>query len=49
MDAIHEASQRVWQKQPAGFLTEAVIDVDGTSAGTLGECKSGRDISYKGI
>ena len=49
MDAINEARQRVWKKQPKGFLSQAVIDVDGTIAGTLGECKKGMDISYKGI
>ncbi len=49
MDAVNEARQRVWQQQPAGFLAKAVIDVDGTIAGTLGECKGGMDISYKGI
>ena len=49
MDAINGARQRVWQKQPEGFLAEAVIDVDGTIAGTLGECKAGMDMSYKGI
>ncbi len=49
MDAINEARQRVWKQQPEGFLAKAVIDVDGTIAGTLGECKGGMDISYKGI
>lgn len=49
MEAINEARQRVWQKQSKGFLARAVIDVDGTIAGTLGECKGGMDISYKGI
>lgn len=49
MDAINEARQRVWKQQPEGFLSRAVIDVDGTVAGTLGECKEGTDISYKGI
>jgi hypothetical protein len=49
MEAINQARQRVWQKQPAGFLSEAVIDVDGTIAGTLGECKGGMSLSYKGI
>lgn len=49
MGAINEARQRVWQEQPEGFLSRAVIDVDGTIAGTLGECKGGMDISYKGI
>ena len=49
MDAINEARQRVWKEQPPGFLARAIIDVDGTLAGTLGECKGGMDISYKGI
>lgn len=49
MEAINAARQRVWQLQPEGFLDQAVIDVDGSIAGTLGECKEGMDISYKGI
>jgi hypothetical protein len=49
MDAINESRERVWQKQPEGFLAKAIIDVDGTIAPTLGECKAGMDISYKGI
>jgi hypothetical protein len=49
MEAINEARQRVWKYQPKGFLPRAVIDVDGTIAPTLGECKAGMDISYKGI
>lgn len=49
MDAINQGRQRVWKEQPKGFLAKAVIDVDGTLAPTLGECKEGMDISYKGI
>ena len=49
MEAINGARQRVWSEQPVGFMERAVIDVDGTIAGTLGECKGGMDISYKGI
>lgn len=49
MEAINEGRQRVWQEQPEGFLNHAVIDVDGTVAPTLGQCKGGMDISYKGI
>jgi hypothetical protein len=48
-ECINRTRQKVWSKQPAGFLTEAYVDVDGTIAGTLGECKGGMDISYKGI
>ena len=39
----------MWKVQPEGFLKEAFIDVDGTIAGTLGECKEGIGLSYKGI
>lgn len=49
MEAINEARQRVWEKQPKGFLARAILDVDGTSAGTLGECKGGMSLSYNGI
>ena len=49
MDAINVARQNVWKLQPDNFLAEAVIDVDGTIAGTLGQCKEGMDISYNGI
>jgi hypothetical protein len=48
-ECINRTRQKVWSQQPAGFLTEAYVDVDGTIAGTLGECKGGMDISYKGI
>jgi len=49
MEAINAARQRVWQLQPPEFLSRALIDVDGTIAGTLGECKGGMNLSYKGI
>jgi hypothetical protein len=39
----------VWKVQPEEFLKEAFIDVDGTIAGTYGECKEGMNLSYKGI
>ena len=48
LEAINAARQNVWRLQPEGFLEEAVIDVDGSLAPTLGECKAGMDISYKG-
>lgn len=49
LEAINVARQNVWRLQPESFLEEAVIDVDGSLAPTLGECKEGMDISYKGI
>jgi hypothetical protein len=49
MEAINATRQRVWEKQPGDFLWHAFIDMDGTLAGTFGECKGGMALSYKGI
>jgi DDE family transposase len=49
MEAINATRQRVWDQQPEGFLSEAFIDTDGTIAPSLGECKGGIGLSYKGI
>ena len=49
MNIINEVRLRVWANQPDEFFEEAIIDADGTIAGTMGECKEGMDISYKGI
>ena len=48
MDAINKCRPHLWRLQPAEFFEEAVLDADGTLAPTLGECKKGMDISYKG-
>lgn len=52
LEAINDVRELVWQKKAAAdphFFDEAIIEVDGTIAATLGECKGGMDISYKGI
>src|ERR1700759_5254525 len=49
MEAINATRERVWKEQPRGFLSQAFIDTDGTMAPTLGECKGGMALSYKGI
>jgi hypothetical protein len=49
MEAINTPRARVWKEQGAGFLEEAFIDIDGTIAPTLGECKGGMALSYKGV
>lgn len=49
MEAINATRQRVWKRQGPGFLEDAFIDVDGTIAPTLGECKGGMALSYKGV
>lgn len=46
--AIHAARLNVWRRQSAEFFAEAVIDMDSTHVITIGECKQGMDISYKG-
>jgi hypothetical protein len=48
-ECINRARERVWRQQPEGFLEEAFIDVDGSIAGTSGECKGGMGLSYKGV
>ena len=48
-ESINRTRQAVWKVQPEGFLKEAFLDVDGTIAGTEGECKEGIGLSYKGI
>src|SRR5512137_1122019 len=48
-ECLNRARRAVWAVQPEGFLKEAFIDVDGSIAGTCGECKEGMGLSYKGI
>ena len=48
-ETINQARKKVWALQNDSFREEAIIDVDGTVAGTTGECKEGMDIAYNGI
>jgi hypothetical protein len=48
-DAINEIRSRVWRRQGREFLKEGIVDIDGTIAGTMGACKGGMEMSYKGI
>ena len=48
-EAVNESRKKVWAGQEESFKQEAIIDADGTIAKTLGNCKQGMDISYKGI
>jgi len=52
MDTVNDKREEVWRRKAAvdpTFFDEAIIEVDGTLAPTLGECKEGMDISYKGL
>jgi len=48
MDSFNETRLKVWKQQGPEFFEQAIVDADGTLAETLGECKQGMDISYKG-
>jgi hypothetical protein len=48
-DCINRTRERVWDQQPEGFLKEAFLDVDGSIAGTYGECKGGMGLAYTGV
>jgi hypothetical protein len=47
-ETFNDTRKRVWRQQSEAFRKEAIIDIDGTIAGTTGECKGGMDISYNG-
>jgi hypothetical protein len=49
MEAINAVRQRGRNKQSGDFLCPAFIDIDGTLAGTLGQCKGRMALSYKGV
>ena len=48
MDIINDARREVWLKQPKDQRKLAIIDVDGTTVETTGDCKEGADFDYKG-
>jgi hypothetical protein len=49
MRVINEKRLLIWQQQPKVFFEHAIVEADGTIAGTKGACKKGMDLSYKGI
>ena len=49
MNCINRSREKVWSHGSSSRLKEALLDIDGSIAGTLGECKQGMDMSYKGI
>lgn len=49
MEIFNDTRLKVWQRQPASFFEEALIDMDGTMVETSAEKMQGIDISYNGI
>jgi hypothetical protein len=49
MAVINDKRLLVWRQQPQSFFDHAILDVDGTIAGTGAACKQGMDLSYNGI
>ena len=48
-ETINETRTKVWGLQDSSFRKEAIIDIDGTIAGTTGKCKEGMELAYTGI
>ncbi|MGQ0604704.1 MAG: IS1380 family transposase, partial [Anaerolineales bacterium] len=48
LHAIDKVRLKVWQRQPAEFFGEAILDGDGSLVETTGQCKEGMDIAYDG-
>ena len=42
MEVINATRKKVWDRQPKEFFKKAILNVDGTIAGTTGECKEDR-------
>jgi Transposase DDE domain group 1 len=49
MDVFNQVRRKVWMELPGALRQKAIIDVDGTLAGTCGEKKEGMSLSYNGI
>jgi hypothetical protein len=49
MRVINDKRLLVWRQQPKAFFEHAIVEADGTIAGTTGACKAGMDLSYKGV
>jgi hypothetical protein len=48
-DCIDVARRRAWEQSEQAPFEFALVDVDGSVAPTLGECKQGMEYSYKGV
>jgi hypothetical protein len=47
-ELFNKTRMKVWRQQPKAFFDEAILDADGTTVETTGQCKEGMDINYKG-
>jgi hypothetical protein len=48
-NVFNDVRQKVWAEQPDSFFECAIIDADGTTVETTGQCKQGADFAYNGI
>ncbi len=48
-DIFDDVRIGVWQRQPADFFDQAVLDADGTLVETTGRCKKGVDVACNGL
>ena len=48
MRVINDKRLLVWRQQGQAFFEQAILEADGTLAGTTGACKKDRDLSYQG-
>jgi hypothetical protein len=48
MEVINAKRLTVWRQPPESFLTQAIIEADGSIVPTTGACKEGMDLSYNG-
>jgi hypothetical protein len=50
MECVNAVRPKLWDRRlTRAERFEAVVDLDGTLAGTTGECKEGMDMSFKGV
>lgn len=49
LDVINETRLGVWEAKAGELLKDALLDIDGTVARTLGECKGGMEFNHTGV
>src|SRR4051812_38751409 len=49
MGVINDKRLLVWRQQPPEFFEHAIVEADGTLAGTTAACKRGMDLPSTGV